>query len=141
MTAMAGPSISLFYHDLNQALRMVAQKHRINLKAVKTDFNGKSPTGNILLQAEIQARSKLMEREQFEKIAPHYELGPEDFLATFTYNTTTFRLIGLRIKATSEPLLVQSLEDNKEYTFPLGPYKEMKSAKRVSYISSSRVAA
>ena len=143
MTSITAPSLSLslFYHDLNQALAHIARKHQINLMAVKSDFNGNSPSGNIVLKAEFKERSKLMEREQFDKIAPHYELGPEDFLATFTFKAQTFRVIGLRIKATSEPLVVQSVKDNKEYTFPIEQYKRLKATKQVSFLGRTRIAA
>jgi len=102
--------------DINEALKVIADKHNISMKLAKCSFT--SDCAEFKLNASVMNDGEVMTKEasDFLRQAYKYNLSDSDLFKSFKGSDgKDYKLMGASIRARKAPLVIQDIETGKEY--------------------------
>ena len=111
--------------DIEAAIQEVGKKHGVQLKRgnasyTDTNFTLKIEGAAIDSSGEILSR----EKQDFMYYALSYGLSPDDFGKTFISRGRTFKISGLKPKASKYSILAEEVGTGKSFKFPATAVKQ-----------------
>ncbi len=122
--------------DIDSALLAIKQKYGITLQIGNISYSPEKATARLTMVAVGDASTATDPRKaalakaeaEFKSYAKSFGLKPEQFGATFTYGRDTYKLAGIKVRASKMPILGTSTRDGKTYKFPESVIRSLQSA-------------
>ena len=121
--------------DIDSALLAIKQKYGITIQLGNISYSPDKATSRLTMIAVGDAAAATDPRQaalaksqaEFKSYADSFGLKPEQFGATFTYGRDTYKLAGIKVRASKMPILGTSLRDGKTYKFPESVIRSLQS--------------
>ena len=120
-------NLKLLRKDIDAVLKVVADKHSIQLTAGNASFQERTATMKLEM-AIIDESGKAISKyaEEFKALAEMYEMKPEDLGKTLTVQGRVFKITGLNRKNHAYPILVDEISNGKSFKLAVEQVKHGK---------------
>lgn len=109
---------NLLRHDVENALKSVAEKYGIEITAGSISYTNEYCTMKITASVISESGEVLTkEKADFKKYAELFDLKPEDLGRTFKLNNSTFEIVGLKPSSRKFPIIGRNVASNKRFKF------------------------
>lgn len=121
--------------DIDSALLAIKQKYGITIQLGNISYSPEKATSRITMIAvgdaaaatDPRAAALAKSQAEFKSYADTFGLTASQFGAQFTFGRDTYKLAGIKIRASKMPILGTSLRDGKTYKFPESAIRSLQS--------------
>jgi hypothetical protein len=99
--------------EAHKALKSLEEKHGVKIGIKSARYDSTSTTVKIEISEVQDGSAMTTEAKNFMRLAEVYSLNPDWLFKTFkTRNGETFKVIGLKPRATKRPILMEKISGN-----------------------------